>query len=78
MVGQYVSLTAATNGNTAAGTSVMQIRAGSADTSVKTFQVLGLAPTEARGLGSVANNSAWGNAYIDLEVRIALHSYTST
>jgi len=78
LVGQYVSLTAATNGNTAAGTSVMQIRAASADTSVKTFQVLGLAPTEARGLGSVANNAAWGNAYIDLEVRIALHSYTST
>jgi len=77
LVGQYVSLTAATNGNTAAGTSVMQIRAASADTSVKTFQVLGLAPTEARGLGSVANNAAWGNAYIDLEVRIALHSYTS-
>ncbi len=78
LVGQYVSLTAATNGNTAAGTSVMQIRAGSADTSVKTFQVIGLAPTEARGLGTVANNAAWGNAYIDLEVRIALHSYTST
>jgi hypothetical protein len=78
LVGQYVSLTAATNGNTAAGTSVMQIRAASADTSVKTFQVLGLAPTEARGLGTVANNAAWGNAYIDLEVRIALHSYTST
>jgi hypothetical protein len=77
LVGQYVSLTAATNGNTAAGTSVMQIRAASADTSVKTFQVLGLAPTEARGLGTVANNAAWGNAYIDLEVRIALHSYTS-
>lgn len=78
LVGQYVSLTAATNGNTAAGTSVMQIRAASADTSVKTFQVLGLAPTEARGLGTVANNAAWGNAFIDLEVRIALHSYTST
>ena len=78
LVGQYVSLTAATNGNTAAGTSVMQIRAASGDTSVKTFQVIGLAPTEARGLGTVANNAAWGNAYIDLEVRIALHSYTST
>ena len=77
LVGQYVSLTAATNGNTAAGTSVMQIRAASGDTSIKTFQVLGLAPTEARGLGTVANNAAWGNAYIDLEVRIALHSYTS-
>lgn len=77
LVGQYVSLTAATNGNTAAGTSVMQIRAASGDTSVKTFQVLGLAPTEARGLGTVANNAAWGNAFIDLEVRIALHSYTS-
>jgi hypothetical protein len=63
--------------NTAAGTSVMQIRAASGDTSIKTFQVLGLAPTEARGLGTVANNAAWGNAYIDLEVRIALHSYTS-
>lgn len=78
LIGQYVSLTATSNGgNTAAGTSIIQLAVGSADTSVKTFQVLGVAPTESRGLGSVANNTAWGNASIDLEVRIALHSLTS-
>lgn len=78
LVGQYVSLTATTNGgNTAAGTSIMQLRAASADTSAKMFQVLGIAPTESRGLGTFANNSAWGNTDIDLEVRIALHSLTS-
>lgn len=79
LVGQYVSLTAATNGgNTAAGTSILQIRAGSGDTSVKMFQVLGISPTESRGLGSFANASGWGNTDIDVEVRIALHSLTST
>lgn len=79
LIGQYVSLTAATNGgNTAAGTSIIQIRAASADTSVKTFQVVGVSPTEARGLGSFAGNAAWGSADIDLEVRIALHSLTTT
>jgi hypothetical protein len=78
LVGQYVSLTSTGNGgNTAAGTSIIQLRVASADTSAKTFQVLGVAPTEARGLGSFANNSAWGNTDIDLEVRIALHSLTS-
>lgn len=78
LVGQYVSLTATSNGgNTAAGTSIIQLAIGTADTSVKTFQVLGVAPTESRGLGSVANSSAWGNTHIDLEVRIALHSLTS-
>jgi hypothetical protein len=79
LIGQYVSLTAATNGgNTAAGTSIIQIRAGSADTSIKTFQVVGVSPTESRGLGSFAGNAAWGSTDIDLEVRIALHSLTST
>lgn len=77
LVGQYVSLTATSNGgNTAAGTSIIQLRAASADTSVKTFQVLGVAPTESRGLGSFTNQSAWGNTDIELEVRIALHSLT--
>lgn len=79
LIGQYVSLTAATNGgNTAAGTSIIQIRAGSADTSIKTFQVVGVSPTESRGLGSFAGNAAWGSTDIDLEVRIALHSLTTT
>lgn len=79
LIGQYVSLTAATNGgNTAAGTSIIQLRAGSADTSIKTFQVVGVSPTESRGLGSFAGNAAWGSTDIDLEVRIALHSLTTT
>lgn len=79
LIGQYVSLTAATNGgNTAAGTSIIQLRAASADTSIKTFQVVGVSPTESRGLGSFAGNAAWGNTDIDLEVRIALHSLTTT
>lgn len=79
LIGQYVSLTAATNGgNTAAGTSIIQLRAASADTSIKTFQVVGMSPTESRGLGSFAGNAAWGSTDIDLEVRIALHSLTTT
>lgn len=79
LIGQYVSLTATSNGgNTAAGTSIIQLRVASADTSAKTFQVLGVAPTESRGLGSFASANAWGNTDIDLEVRIALHSLTST
>lgn len=80
MVGQYVTLTAANNGgNTAAGTSIMQISQASVDTSVKTFQVVGISPTEAQGLGRFANAAGWGAATnIDLEVRIALHSLTST
>ena len=77
MVGQYVSLTAVTQGgNTASGQSIIQIKASSADTSVKFLQVIGISPTEQKGLGSFALNSGWGNAGIDLEVRIALHAFT--
>lgn len=78
IVGQYVSLTAVSQaGNTAAGTSKIQARVASADTSVKMLQVIGIAPNEQRGLGSFALNSGWGNTQIDLEVRIALHTFTS-
>lgn len=78
LIGQYVSLTAVSQaGNTAAGTSLIQARVASADTSAKMLQVIGVSPTEQRGLGSFALNQAWGNAFIDLEVRIALHVFTS-
>lgn len=79
LVGKYVTLTAVSQaGNTAAGVSLISVKAASADTSVKTFQVIGMSPTEQKGLGSFAVASAWGNTFIDLEVRIALHSYTSS
>lgn len=79
LIGRYVSLTAVSNaGNTASGVSLIQAAVGLADTSIKMLQVIGVAPTEQRGLGSFANNSAWGNTAIDLEVRIALHAFTST
>jgi len=79
LIGQYVTLTAVSQGgNTASGQSIIQAKISSADTSVKFLQVVGLAPTEQRGLGSFALNSAWGNTAIDLEVRIALHSFTNS
>ena len=79
LVGQYVTMTAVSQaGNTAAGTSKIQIKVSSGDTSVKTFQVIGIAPTEQKALGSFAGNLGWGNSGIDLEVRIATHALTST
>jgi hypothetical protein len=79
VVGQYVSLTAASQaGNTAAGTSKIQAKVSSADTSIKMLQVIGIAPNEQKGIGTFANSGGWGNSGIDLEVRIALHSFTST
>jgi hypothetical protein len=79
VVGQYVSLTASSNaGNTASGVSKIMARVASADTSVKMLQVIGISPTEQRGLGSFAGNAGWGNSFIDLEVRVALHALTST
>lgn len=79
LIGRYVSLTAVSNaGNTASGVSLIQAAVGLADTSVKMLQVIGIAPTEQRGLGSFASNAAWGNTAVDLEVRIALHAFTST
>jgi len=77
MVGKYVSLTGNAI-NTAAGTSQMMVKVASADTSVKAFQVIGISPTERLGLGSYGQASAWGNAGIDVEVRIALHAFTSS
>lgn len=79
LIGQYVTLTAATQGgNTASGVSNMQVRVASADTSIKFLQVIGISPTEQRGLGTFALNGAWGNAFVDLEVRVAVHNFTST
>ena len=79
LVGKYVTLTAVSQaGNTATGVSLIQAAVGTADTSVKMLQVVGISPTESRGLGSFAGNAAWGNAHVDLEVRIALHAFTST
>lgn len=78
IVGQFVTLTAASLGNTATGISVMQVRVASADTSTKFLQVVGVSPNEERGLGSVNNQDAWGNTSIDLEVRVALHNFLTS
>lgn len=76
---KFVSLTAATNVyNTAAGTSKMQVKMSTVDTSVRQFQIIGIAPNESAGLGSILNRGALdagGGANTDVEVVIAAHVY---
>jgi hypothetical protein len=78
-VGRFVSVTAAVNVvNTAAGTSNMQVEIGTVDTSVRQFQIIGIAPNEDAGLGSILNRGAFdagGGANTDVEVRIATHTF---
>lgn len=78
-IGKFVSVTAAVNVlNTAAGTSKMQVKMSTVDTSVRQFQILGIAPNEDAGLGSILNRGALdagGGANTDVEVRIAAHAY---
>lgn len=80
-IGKFVSVTAAVNVlNTAAGTSRMQVKMSTVDTSVRQFQILGIAPNEEGGLGSILNRGVLGSATAggantDVEVRIAAHTY---
>jgi hypothetical protein len=78
-VGRFVSVTAAVNVlNTAAGTSQMQVRISTVDTSVRQFQIIGIAPNEDAGLGSILNRGAFdvgGGVNTDVEVRIAAHAF---
>lgn len=80
-IGKFVSVTAAVDVlNTAAGTSKMQVKMSTVDTSVRQFQILGIAPNEDGGLGSILNRGVLGSAtaggnYTDVEVRIAAHTY---
>lgn len=74
--GQFVSVTAATGDvNTAAGTSKMQIKMSTVDTSVRMFQIIGWAPDEAAGLGTVLGAGAGeGQTNANVEVVFAAHS----
>ena len=78
-IGRFVSVTAAVNVlNTAAGTSQMQVEIGTVDTSVRQFQIIGIAPNEEAGLGSILNRGAFdvgGGVNTDVEVRIATHTF---
>lgn len=74
--GQFVSITAA-NGdyNTAAGTSKMQIKMSTVDTSVRMFQIVGWAPDEQAGLGTVLGAGAGeGQTNANVEVVFAAHA----
>lgn len=80
-IGKFVSVTAAVDVvNTAAGTSKMQVKMSTVDTSVRQFQILGIAPNESAGLGTILNRGVLGSgtgggANTDVEVRIAAHAY---
>lgn len=72
MIGQFVSLTAASLGNTAAGVSNFEVAVGTVDTSIKPVQIIGIAQTEDAGLGSNLLHGGFG-ASQDLEVILAIH-----
>jgi hypothetical protein len=80
-IGQFVSVTAGTNGmNTAAGTSNMQVKMSTADTSVRQYQIIGVAFNEETGLGSILGRAATDvsgsitdGTCVDVEVIAAAH-----